>query len=81
MNEVGRQILYLQLLEEERPGQRGVCQGGHSRHFLVLKDIRGLFVHHDLRTKGGYAAAGDAAVLSEWILVDLELSESPSDEE
>ena len=73
MNEVGRQILlYLLLLEEEPPGQREVCQDGHSRHFLVLKDIPILFVHRDPRTKGGYAAAADAAVLSESILADWE---------
>lgn len=52
---------YLLLLEEGRPGQRGVCQGGHSRHFLVLKDILILLEHRGQRTKAGYAAAGDAA--------------------
>lgn len=59
------QSLYLQLLGEERPEQRGVCLGVHNRHFLVLKDIQLLFEHHDQRTKGGYAAAG---VLPELIL-------------
>jgi hypothetical protein len=67
--------LYLLLLEEERPEQRGVCQGVHNRHFLVLKDSRLLFVqHHGQRTKEGYAAAGDAVELPELI---LGLSEGP----
>lgn len=76
MNEVNRRSLdfrYLLLLEEEQPEQRGVCQGGHSRHFLVLKDSPILLVHRGQPTKGGYAA-GDAAGLS---VLTLGLSECP----
>ena len=68
VNEVNRRPLYLLLLEEERPELRGVCQDGHNRHFLVLKDTRLLLVHHGQRTKVGYAAAGDAVGLPELIL-------------
>ena len=77
MNEVNRRSLYfryLLLLGEERPEQRGVCQGGHNRHFLVLKDTRLLLVHQGQPKKGGYAAAGDAVELPDLI---LGLSERP----
>ena len=77
MNEVNRRSLYfryLLLLEAERPEQRGVCQGGHNRHYLVLMDTPNLLAHRGQRTKGGYAAAGGAAELS--VLI-LGLSEGP----
>jgi hypothetical protein len=73
--------LYLLLLEEERPEQRGVCQGGHNRRFLVLKDIPALLRHHDLQTKGEYAAAGDVVVGTELMLVDCENPMLKNDEE
>lgn len=76
MNGVGHHFLYLLLLEEERLEQREVCRGGHSRHFLVLKDILILLGHRGLRTKGGYAvAAGDAAVLVVMKIVYFEVNE------
>ena len=76
MNEVSLLSLYLQHLEEERPEQRGVCLDEHNRHFLVLKDSRLLFEHHDQPTKGGYVAAGDAVVVVQ-AEKTLELSEVP----
>ena len=72
---------YLLLLEEGRPEQKGVCQGGHSRRFLVLKDILNLLEHHGQRTKGGYAAAGDAAGLAGLILGLSEHPKLKNDEE
>ena len=74
---MNRRFLYfrcLLLLEEEQPGQRGVCQGGHNRHFLVLKDTLVLLVRRGRPTEGGYAAAGDAVGETVWI---LGLNESP----
>lgn len=84
MNEVNRRSLdfqYLLFLEEEQLEQRGVCRDEHNRHFLVLKDIPVLLVHHGQPIKEGYAAAGDAVGLPELILGQNERSMLKNDEE
>lgn len=73
--------MYLLLLEEARPGPRGVCQGGHNRRFLVLKDILVLLAHHDLPTKGECAAAGDVVAATGLMGVDCENPMLKNDEE